>query len=103
MNPARELFADNAPLATIVGEKMGCIKNAYHIRRVSLLIEKDPDYPVDKNCHIAAEMIGASEWDAEMISLLMTHCPGEAIAWAKSIIERTRRQAESALSEWGVG
>ena len=71
---------------------MGCIKLAYVIRRVKKFREESPLYPINKQCHIAAEMIGASEWDAELITLLMKYCPEEAIKWAKYILESTRKQ-----------
>jgi len=77
---------------------MGCLKMAYHIRRVNKLLEEYPDYPIDKTCHIAGEMIGASEWDAEVIMMLMTHCREEAIEWAKKIFVRTKRKIDAI--EW---
>lgn len=71
---------------------------AYHIRRAKKLIEESPDDSIDKLCLIAADMIGASEWDAELIAMLMTHCKNEAIEWAKTILASTKKQIESI--EW---
>lgn len=76
---------------------MGCIKNAYHIKRAKKLLDAYPDYQIDKTCHIAAEMIGASEWDAELITLLMTHCKEEAVMWANTILARTKKQIDSLI------
>jgi len=74
---------------------MGCLKQAYHIKRVQKILEDTPDYPVEKAAFVAAELIGASEWDAEIIIMLMSNCRVEAICFSDMVLEETQKQISS--------
>ena len=94
----RKLRVDNVQVVIIVGDAMGCLKIAYHIRRTKKVLEDSPEYSVQRASIIAADIVGASEWDAELVTMIMTHCPDDAVKWGKSIMKRTKESIDAL--EW---